>query len=84
MELPKKNNKNVKKKKFQGQRQEYTKKWKKQTLANNINITNILKKKKRCDINKIIYLITIKKAILLATALSQKTSIDLGNFCVGD
>ena len=51
--LSKKDNRKDKKKRFLNQKQKYTEEQKKQILATNINITNILKKKKSCDINKI-------------------------------
>ena len=46
-ESPKKDNKKDKKKRFRGQRQEYTGKQKEQILATNVNITDVSKKKKK-------------------------------------
>ena len=53
-ESPKKDDRKDKKKRFRGQRQEYTGERKEQTLATNVNTTNVSKKKKkRCDISEI-------------------------------
>ena len=42
VELPKKNNKKDKKKRFWSQKQEYIKEWKEQTLAIIVSISNAL------------------------------------------
>ena len=53
-ELPKKDNRKDKKKKFRGQKREHIRERKNQTPVTSINITNILKKKKkRRDVNMI-------------------------------
>ena len=53
-ESPKRENKKGKKKRFWGQRREHTREQKEQTLATNVNTTNVSKtKKKRHDASKI-------------------------------
>ena len=61
-ESPKKDNSKDKKKKFWDQRQNHTGERKEQTLATNVNTTNILKKKKkRRDVSEIMYFNCDKK-----------------------
>ena len=85
VKLPKKLDKKDKKKRFQGQRQEYTRERKKQTPAITINTTNASKKRRRgVTLMRSCVLIIIRKATLLVIALSQKTNINLGNFFTSD
>ena len=61
-ELPKKDNRKDKKKRFWVQKQEYTGERKEQTPATNVNITNISKiKKKKRDVSEITYFNCDKK-----------------------
>ena len=84
-ELLKKDDKKNKKKKFQSQRQEHIGERKEQILATNVNTTNVLKKKRRgVTLVKSHISIMIKKATLSTTALSQKTSVGLGNLYAND
>ena len=72
-ELPKKNNKNDKKKSFRNQKQKYTREWQEQTLATSINTTNVLKKKKkRRDISEIMYLNYNKKSYFANNCTKSK------------
>ena len=85
VESPKKNNRKDKKKRFRDQRRKYTGERKEQTPVTSINITNVSKKKKRgVTLVRLRISIAIKKATLQAIALSQKTSISLGNLCAGN
>ena len=71
--LPKKDNKKDKKKKFKGQRGKYTGERKKQTPATSINTTNVLKKKKkRRDVNEIIYFNCNKKGHFISNYTKPK------------
>ena len=84
-ELPKKDNKKDKKKRFQGQKREYIENQKEQTLAISIITINVSKIKRRSVTLVRSYISTgIRKATLPTTAPSQKTSIGLGNLRAGD
>ena len=65
VESPKKDDRKDKKKRFWGQRQEYTEERKEQTPATNVNTINVSKKeKKRRDVSKITYFNCNKKGYL--------------------
>ena len=72
-ESPKRDDRKDKKKRFRGQRQEHTGERKKQTPATKINTTDVLKKKKkRCDISKIIYFNYDKKGYFTSNCTKPK------------
>ena len=85
VKLPKKNNRKDKKKRFRGQRQKHTREQKKQTSITSVNTINVLKKRRKSvALIRLHVSIAIRKATLPATALSQKTCINLGNLYAGD
>ena len=72
-ELPKKDNRKDKKKRFRGQRREYTGEWKEQTPATNVNTTNVSKKKKkRRDVSEITCFNCDKKGHFASNCIKPK------------
>ena len=72
-ESPKKNNRKDKKKRFRDQKREHTGEQKEQTLATNVNTTNISKKKKKKrDVSEITYFNCDKKGHFASNCIESK------------